>query len=116
MTEEIRKIDLQRKGMSDKHNQPQNESMDRITKLMQSDHIQYKPREGQSWHEYSKELPIHTKYQSDISYKIHIENNGKKSWYTHMKPECFMCKDTQMIQVLQTVIQMMAKAHPNDLY
>ncbi len=114
--DEMRKIDMQQKNMSDQYNQPQNENMHRITKMMQSDHILYKPRTGQTWEQYSKELPIHVKYQNDINYKVHIENNGKKSWYTHMKPECFMCKDTDMINVLLTVIQMMAKAHPNDIY
>jgi len=116
MLEEIRKIDLQQKGMSDKYNQPQNPDMDRINKLMQSDHIMYKPHTGQTWLQYAEQLPIHIKYQNAINYRIHVENNGKKAWYTHLKPECFMCKDTEMLNVLQTVIQMMAKAHPTDLY
>jgi len=78
--QELRKIDMQRKNMSDKYNQPQNENMDRITKLMQSDHIIYKPRTGQTWQQYATELQTHVKYADDKNYTTHIENNGKKAW------------------------------------
>ncbi len=114
--QELRKIDMQQKNISDKYNQEQNPNMDRIEKLMQSLNIMYRPRSGQTWQQYAIELITHVDYADHKNYETHIENNGKKAWHTHSKPACFMCEDVNFRNVLLTVITHMAKQHPNNIF
>ncbi len=74
--------------------------------------IQLAPKTGEKLKDYIKKVKIF----QDISYvknwEIHVDN-GRKTWYTHKRPSCFMCEDQQFIAVIIQSLQVINKQYPN---
>ncbi len=116
--DELRKIELQRQSLKDQYNTMDPPvQMDRVEKIFHSS-LPYKPKKGQTWKSYADELQTHVNYAVKKNYKVHIENNGNKAWWTHRQPsqECFMCEDKNFYQALHTIIQIMADQHPDNIF
>ena len=77
--------------------------------------IQLAPRTGENLKDYCKKIKIF----QDISYvknwETHVDN-GRKTWYTHKRPSCFMCEDQQFISVLVQSLQVIAKQNPKIIF
>ncbi len=73
--------------------------------------LQLAPKSGENLKDYIKKIKIF----SDISYvknwETHVDN-GRKTWYTHKRPSCFMCEDQQFKSVLIQVLQVISKQNP----
>ncbi len=114
---QLRKIELQRQGLLDKYNSTE-EGVDlgRVEKKPISEH-KCAPKVGQTWQDYANELITHVKYADDKNYQVHIENMGRKSWWTHRSPAgCFMCEDVNLRHVMLTIIQAMALQYPKSVF
>jgi len=74
--------------------------------------IQLSPKSGEKLKDYIKKIKIF----QDISYvknwETHVDN-GRKTWYTHKRPSCFMCEDQQFISVIIQSLQVINKQNPN---
>ncbi len=114
---EIRKIELQKQGLLDKYNTlEEGVDLGRHEKKPLSTH-KCAPKEGQTFEDYAKELLTHVKYANDKNYQVHIENMGRKSWWTHRSPAgCFMCEDVNLQNVMLNVIQCIAKQYPKSVF
>ncbi len=114
---ELRKIELQKQGLLDKYNTlEEGVDLGRVEKIPLSKH-KCAPKEGQTFEDYAKELLTHVKYANDKNYQVHIENMGRKSWWTHRSPSgCFMCEDVNLQNVMLNVIQSIAKQYPKSVF
>jgi len=109
---EIRKIELQRKGLRDQYNTLDNpyDSND-IEKVIHAD-LEYAPKPKQDIKSYSENLRIYYKLQCKKNIQTHI-NGPKGAWYTHRNPSgCFACEDMNLMSVMLQVIELMASKHP----
>ncbi len=74
--------------------------------------IQIAPKTGEKLKDYIQRIKIF----QDISYRKNWEthvDNGRKTWYTHKRPSCFMCEDQQFISVIVQSLQVINKQNPN---
>ncbi len=107
------------KQQADLRKQQEDNTRDRINTIsQQSDKhdymrivnadLQLAPKTGEKLKDYCKKLKIF----QDISYvknwETHVDN-GRKTWYTHKRPSCFMCEDQQFISVIIQALQVIAK-------
>ncbi len=113
---EIRKIDLQRKGLRDQYNSLDNPYQEEdYEKIIKAD-LEFTPKSGQSWNSYCENIIIYSSMNAKKNIKTHI-NGPKGAWYTHRNPQgCFCCEDTNLIAVLVSTIRLMAKQYPEQKF
>ncbi len=114
------------KQQAELRKQQEDNSRDRINTITnpQSKHdymrivnadIQIAPQTGQSLKQYIEK----TKILRDINYitnwETHVDN-GRKTWYTHKRPNCFMCSDQIFITTLMQVLQVISKQNPKIVF
>ncbi len=74
--------------------------------------IKIAPISGEKVHDYIKRLKIYQRIAHDKNWETHVDN-GKRTWYTHKLPVgCFMCEDTQFINVTIQVMEILADSNP----
>ncbi len=73
--------------------------------------IQLAPMSGELVKEYCKKIKIFLDISYNKNWETHVDN-GRKTWYTHRRPSCFMCEDQQFINVLIQTLQVIAKQNP----
>jgi len=74
--------------------------------------IKIAPISGEKIHDYIKRLQIYQTIAHDKNWETHVDN-GKRTWHTHKLPiGCFMCEDTQFINVCIQVMQLLADGNP----
>ncbi len=110
------------KQQTELRKQQDEQTRDRINTITQSvDKHDYKriinanlqsaPQTGETLKHYIEKILIH----QDISYvknwETHVDN-GRKTWYTHKRPSCFMCEDQQFINILIQVLQNISAENP----
>ncbi len=78
--------------------------------------IKIAPISGENIKDYIKRLMIYQTIAKDQNWETHVDN-GKRTWHTHTLPQgCFMCQDTQFIQVCIQVMQIQADANPDYIF
>ncbi len=78
--------------------------------------LDYAPHRGETWESYIDRLTIYTKIQNKLNYDTHIDG-PKKAWWTHRGAgPCFMCQDTNMINVMRRVIGLMSIQYPKNVF
>ncbi len=117
MKKELRKIELTRKGMLDKYNSVEaGVDLSDVEKVLNTS-LKFAPQKGDLWAKYVADLCMHVDYADDKNTKVHIENNGRLSWWTHRSPSgCFMCEDVALRHVMLQVLQLMAKKYPKNTF
>ncbi len=112
--DEIRKIELQRKGMRDQYNSLDNPyDMHDVEKVTRSD-LEYAPNEGESLSSYYQRAKIYVKLQEKKNIQTHI-NGPKGAWYTHRNPAgCFACEDLNLLNILLRTIQLIQEKYPDS--
>jgi len=110
---EIRKIEIQRRGLRDQYNTLDNPYDEHdIENILKSD-LAYAPKKGQTLKSYVDELLIYHKLASKKNIQTHI-NGPKGAWYTHRNPAgCFACEDMNLMSVDLQVLQLVAAKFPN---
>ncbi len=73
--------------------------------------IKIAPISGEKIYDYIKRLKIYQEIAHTKNWESHVDN-GKRTWYTHRKPACFMCEDTQFITVCIQVMELLADGNP----
>ncbi len=74
--------------------------------------IKIAPISGEKVKDYIKRLKIYQTIAHDKNWETHVDN-GKRTWHTHRLPVgCFMCEDTQFINVCMQVMQILADDNP----
>ncbi len=73
--------------------------------------IQIAPESGQSLKHYIDKIKILRDINYVKNWETHVDN-GRKTWYTHKRPSCFMCEDQQFITTLVSVLQVISKQNP----
>ncbi len=74
--------------------------------------IQIAPKTGEKLKDYIQRLKIFQDIAYRKNWETHVDN-GRKTWYTHKRPSCFMCEDQQFISVLVQSLQVINKQNPN---
>ncbi len=75
------------------------------------------PKRGQTWQSFLTELRIYMKMASDKNIKTHIIiGSHGKPWYTHSRPDCFMCDDINLIHTMYSVMLLMAEQYPKNQF
>ncbi len=69
------------------------------------------PQSGETLKNYITKIQVHQEIAKDKNWETHVEN-PYKTWHTHTRPHCFMCEDTQFINILIQVLQVIAKQNP----
>ncbi len=114
--EEMRRLELQQKGLNDQYNTRDNPLDVKKAERVINSNLKYAPQLHQSWEQYVKELETHVKYANDKNTLAHI-NGTRGAWYTHRSPlGCFMCEDIALRSVMLQVLQCMAKQYPNNSF
>jgi len=121
---ELEKQEIEQRNM---HNKKQQEQQDKYNTLdpaisytdyhhIINTSLDFAPKTGQTWEEYSMEAIIHAKIGQKINRNSHI--NGKNGyWHTHVDPRgCFMCDDNNMISMLVKIIGLMASQYPKNIF
>ncbi len=114
--DELRKIEIQRKGLRDQYNTLDNPyDIDDIDKLIKKD-IEYAPKSDQTWKSYASELNIYKKMCEKKNIQTHV-NGPKGAWYTHRNPSgCFACDDLNLLNVMYDTILYMASKYPDESF
>lgn len=73
--------------------------------------LQIAPISGENINDYIKRLKIFQTISHNTNWEKHVDN-GKRTWHTHMMPDCFMCADQIFIRVTISVLQILADANP----
>ncbi len=74
--------------------------------------IQIAPKTGEKLKDYIQRIKIFQDIAYRKNWETHVDN-GRKTWYTHKRPSCFMCEDQQFISVIVQSLQVIAKQNPN---
>ncbi len=73
--------------------------------------IQLAPQTGQILKDYCNKIKVFQNISYIKNWETHVDN-GRKTWYTHKRPACFMCEDQQFISVMIQALQVIAKQNP----
>ncbi len=73
--------------------------------------IQIAPKTGEKLKDYIKKIKIFQDIAYRKNWETHVDN-GRKTWYTHKRPQCFMCEDQQFISVMVQSLQVISKQNP----
>ncbi len=111
--DEIRKIELQRKGMRDQYNTLDNPYDENdIEKIIHAD-LEYAPKPKQTLQSYAQNLRIYYKLAAKKNIQTHI-NGPKGAWYTHRNPSgCFACEDMNLLSVMLQTLEYLASKNPD---
>ncbi len=74
--------------------------------------IQIAPKSGEKLKDYIQRIKIFQDIAYRKNWETHVDN-GRKTWYTHKRPSCFMCEDQQFISVIIQSLQVIAKQNPS---
>ncbi len=75
--------------------------------------IKLAPSDAESLETYLTRIKIYQNIARETNWNTHVDN-PYKTWHTHKNPMgCFMCQDTQFIQVLIQVLQLINDQHPS---
>ncbi len=74
--------------------------------------IQIAPKTGEKLKNYIQRIKIFQDIAYRKNWETHVDN-GRKTWYTHKRPSCFMCEDQQFISVIVQALQVINKQNPN---
>jgi len=74
--------------------------------------IQIAPKTGETLKTYIQRIKIFQDIAYRKNWETHVDN-GRKTWYTHKRPSCFMCEDQQFISVIVQSLQVIAKQNPS---
>ncbi len=116
LKKELASIERQRKGLIDQYNteeKPKNQHD--FDNIIHAD-LRFAPKEHQTWESYIKELKIYVDFADKKNTGAHI-NGVRGAWYTHRQSSgCFMCEDVNLRHVMLSVLQIMAKQHPTNIF
>ncbi len=74
--------------------------------------LQLAPKSGEKLKDYIKKLIIFHDISYQKNWETHVDN-GRKTWYTHRRPSCFMCEDQIFITTIIQSLQVINKQNPN---
>ncbi len=113
---ELRQLERQAKHLTSQYTDEDKMDENNYKHIIGAPHIDYAPRRGETWESYIDRLTIYTKIQNKLNYDTHIDG-PKKAWWTHSSAgPCFMCQDTNMINVMRRVIGLMAIQYPKNVF
>ncbi len=96
----------------DRYNTEEKQESEHYYKKIVNARIKIAPISGENVNDYIKRLKIYQRISHDKNWETHVDN-GKRTWYTHKLPiGCFMCEDTQFINVCIQVLQILADGNP----
>lgn len=87
-----------------------------VRKLTQGSTLKYSISQGEKLKDYLPRLTEHVQMAQEKNVKIHVHNNGKKPWFTHMDKfglGCFMCEDVNLEYYMLSLLQYLADKHPD---
>ncbi len=97
------------KGLRDQYNTLQEyEAMEDYQRIIKQGNSNYMIREKEQLKDYLIRLETHIEYLAKINYKTHIDA-PRGCWYTHKRPECFMCNDRNMHFYLLNLMKTLSK-------
>ncbi len=73
--------------------------------------IQIAPSSSETLKHYIEKLKVYRDINYVKNWETHVDN-GRKTWYTHKRPSCFMCEDQQFITTLMSVLQVINHQNP----
>ncbi len=113
--DEIRKLELQQKGLKDQYNTlDENQDLGNTPSYKPTPSLPYSPSLNETLENYYEKLKIYRKINYGKNTMAHI-TPPKGAWYTHRSPlGCFMCEDQQMINVMLEVIHILSKRYPQE--
>ncbi len=110
---EARRISDLENHIRDNYNTLTEQSSEHDFKRVVNANIDYAPHNNETFTQYHARVSIYARIARDKNSKTHILN-GKKIWYTHRNPMgCFMCEDSNLIQMLVDVIGYIASETPD---
>ncbi len=74
--------------------------------------IQIAPKTGEKLKDYIQRIKIFQEIAYRKNWETHVDN-GRKTWHTHTRPQCFMCEDQQFISVIVQSLQVINKQNPD---
>ncbi len=113
--DEIRKLELQQKGLKDQYNTLDiNKDLGNTPEYVPTPSLAYSPSKNETLESYYQKLKIYRKINYEKNTKAHI-TPPKGAWYTHRSPlGCFMCEDQQMLNVMLEIIRILSLRHPSE--
>lgn len=110
---EIKKIDLQIKGLRDPYNTLEDRvSVHDVEKVLHTT-LKYAPCVKQKLSSYLIQLQVHLRYAEDVSFASHV-NGAKGAWFTHRRSkDCFMCQDLNIMNTMFSVLDLISKRYPD---
>ncbi len=92
----------------DRYNTIEKQESEHYYKKIVNAKIKIAPVSGEKIRDYIQRLKIYQKIAHDKNWETHVDN-GKRTWHTHKLPlGCFMCEDTQFINVTMQVLEILA--------
>ncbi len=113
--DEIRKLEIQQKGLKDQYNTlDENQDLGNTKSYVPTPSLAYAPIKNETLESFFEKLKIYRKINYEKNTKAHI-TPPKGAWYTHRSPlGCFMCEDQQMINVMLEIIQILSQRYPKE--
>ncbi len=99
----------------DRYNTTEKQESEHYYKKIVNAKLKIAPISGEKIHDYIKRLKIYQTIAHDKNWETHVDN-GKRTWYTHRKPACFMCEDVIFITVTIQIIELLADANPDFVF
>ncbi len=113
---EARRIESLRAHIRDNYNTLDEQSSEHDYKRVVNSNNDYSPHNNETYLQFHARVSIYARLSRDKNTKTHI-TNGKKVWYTHRNPMgCFMCEDSNLIQLLVDVIGYIASETPDKSF
>ncbi len=113
---EMRKLELQEKELRDRYSTEDKAKDIHEYRRIVSAKLKIAPNTGEKWTDYVTRIKIYQEIAKDKNWNTHVDN-PYKVWRTHKLPlGCFMCEDTQFINVLIQVLECMAEKHSQDKF
>lgn len=103
------KMERYQKGLRDQYNTTvEYEALEDYQQIIKQGNANYMIREKETLQDYLIRLETHIEYLAKINYKTHIDA-PRGCWYTHKRPECFMCNDRNMHFYLLNLVKTLSK-------
>lgn len=75
--------------------------------------VDVRPIAGESVHDYRERIGAKITAWEEINMGAHVYN-GRKMWYTHRLPQCWMCDGISMIRTIFDTVWALTQALPNE--
>ncbi len=113
---QMRDLERQENNMTSQYENKDKMDPNDYKHIINAPSIDYAPHSGETWESYIDRLTVYVKIANKLNYDTHIDG-PKKAWWTHSGAgPCFMCNDTNMINVMRRVIGLMSIQYPKNVF